>query len=325
MEKIDAVILWVDGDDTTWRQQMLKYANKGMDCSANHFRDWGLLKYWFRSIEKNASWINKIHFVTWGHIPEWLDDSNPRINIVKHEDFMPKEFLPTFNSNAIEINLYRIKGLSEKFILFNDDVFLINKTSQEDFFRKGKPMDVLIEAPVIPEENIFYKTLFNNLAVINKHYNKSQIVKRKGYYSLRYGKFAFSSWIESHHRGFVGFMNPHITTPFLKAAFKKLWEMEPEKCVETSSSRFRSESNITQYLVRYIQLLDNNFLPRRMNFGKSIELHDGVNYERILGGKEKVICLNDSDLNMNFNMEKKRLSSQLQKLFPDKSQYERNI
>ncbi|MBQ6357217.1 MAG: capsule biosynthesis protein CapK, partial [Solobacterium sp.] len=39
----------------------------------NRFKDWGLFKYWFRGVEKFAPWVNKIYFITWGHVPTWLD------------------------------------------------------------------------------------------------------------------------------------------------------------------------------------------------------------------------------------------------------------
>ena len=52
----------------------------------------------------------------------------PTIEVeVKTEEFIPKEYLPTFNSNVIEMNLHRIENLSEKFILFNDDLFILRK------------------------------------------------------------------------------------------------------------------------------------------------------------------------------------------------------
>ncbi|MEX6253875.1 hypothetical protein [Providencia huaxiensis] len=61
---------------------------------------------------------HKIHFVTCGHYPNWLDINNHKINFVKHSDFIPKEYLPTFNSHTIELNLHRIKGLMKtSFIL----------------------------------------------------------------------------------------------------------------------------------------------------------------------------------------------------------------
>ena len=47
---------------------------------------------------------------------------------------MPEEYLPTFNSAAIELNLHRIEGLSENFVFFNDDMYLIQDVKPDDFF-----------------------------------------------------------------------------------------------------------------------------------------------------------------------------------------------
>ncbi|WP_407192009.1 hypothetical protein [Citrobacter freundii] len=36
--------------------------------------------------------------VTCGQIPSWIDTKNKKLNIVFHKDFIPEEYLPTFNS-----------------------------------------------------------------------------------------------------------------------------------------------------------------------------------------------------------------------------------
>ena len=87
-------------------------------------------RWWFRAVEKFAPWVNKIHFVTYGHLPKWLNIDNPKLNIAKHSDFIPQKYLPTFSSFPIEVNLHRIKGLAERFVYFNDDMFLL-KTSKK--------------------------------------------------------------------------------------------------------------------------------------------------------------------------------------------------
>lgn len=319
---IDAVILWVDGNDKEWLEAARRYSCDQDDLIAKRFRDWGLLKYWFRSLEKNAPWFRKIHFVTYGHVPDWLNTDNPRINVVRHEDFIPKEYLPVFNSNAIELNLFRIKDLSEKFVLFNDDVFLFKKTDPQDFFIGRKVRDVLVEAPIIPTTDLFQQTLYNNIAIINKYYNKSKIIKRKDYYSLKYGIYAVSSYIESHHDKFVGLYNQHITTPFLKQYFEKLWKIEPGLCDQTSRNRFRSKDDITQYLVRYLQLMDGMFLPRKISFGRSYELHNDINLGHIFKTKHAVVCLNDSDDSIKFELMKSRLVQLFEKKYNNKSEFE---
>ena len=73
--KIDFVIPWVDGNDPKWKTEKDKYSPSKADDSnsANRYRDWGLLPYWFRAAEKFTPWVNKIYFVTWGHIPAFLN------------------------------------------------------------------------------------------------------------------------------------------------------------------------------------------------------------------------------------------------------------
>ena len=52
---------------------------------------------------------------------------------------MPEAYLPSYNSAAIELNLHRIEGLSEHFIYFNDDMFMIKDTQPSDFYKNGHP------------------------------------------------------------------------------------------------------------------------------------------------------------------------------------------
>ena len=142
--KIDFVITWVDGNDPVWRKDFKHYSEiegKEVDKRPVWFRNWDNLQYWFRGVEKFAPWVNNIYFVTYGHLPEWLNVNHPKLQIVKHEDFIPKEYLPTFSSRVIGFFFHRIKGLSEKFVYFNDDMFLINNVRPDRFFRDGLPCD----------------------------------------------------------------------------------------------------------------------------------------------------------------------------------------
>ena len=66
-EKIDFVILWVDGSDKNWLEEKNKYSEKREEDVDGkiRYRDWDNLKYWFRGVEKFAPWVNKIYFVTY--------------------------------------------------------------------------------------------------------------------------------------------------------------------------------------------------------------------------------------------------------------------
>ena len=96
-QPIDFVITWVDGSDPAWNKERMQYSESSKeDNGEERYRDWGLLKYWFRGVEQYAPWVRKIHLVTWGHLPKWLDTCSPRLHIVRHEDYIPREYLPTF-------------------------------------------------------------------------------------------------------------------------------------------------------------------------------------------------------------------------------------
>ena len=130
---IDFIITWVDGNDQVWQEEKAKYSGKTTgDDRAKRYRDWEFLQYWFRGIEQCAPWVNKIHFVTCGHLPLWLNTEHPKLNIVNHKDYIPEQYLPTFSCRPIELNLHRIPGLSDNFVYFNDDMFLFQPVKQEE-------------------------------------------------------------------------------------------------------------------------------------------------------------------------------------------------
>ena len=67
---IDFVVTWVNNHDEDWQRKKAKYERKqpesrqNDEIAQNRYRDFGLFKYWFRSIEQNASWVHKIYIVT---------------------------------------------------------------------------------------------------------------------------------------------------------------------------------------------------------------------------------------------------------------------
>ena len=102
---IDIVYTWVDGNDKEWQKEKSFWQQKlgieGDNANDCRFIDNQELKYSLRSVAKYAPWINHIFIITNGQIPTWLDTNHPKITIVNHKEIMPKEALPTFNSEAI--------------------------------------------------------------------------------------------------------------------------------------------------------------------------------------------------------------------------------
>ncbi|RWS17643.1 N-acetylglucosamine-1-phosphotransferase subunits alpha/beta-like isoform X3 [Dinothrombium tinctorium] len=117
--------------------------------SPKRFTDNEELRFSLRSLQKYAPWIRNVFIVTNGQIPHWLNLANPRVKIITHEEiFADKKHLPTFNSAAIEINLHRIPGLSQKFLYLNDDIFLAKPIFPDDFYTHSEGYKVYLSWPV---------------------------------------------------------------------------------------------------------------------------------------------------------------------------------
>ena len=325
---IDFVILWVDGSDPEWLKEKSKYKTNAVKANtANRFRDWDNFHYWFRAVEKFAPWVNKIHIVTCGQVPKFLNLNNPKIHMVNHKDIIDEKYLPTFNSRAIEMNIFKIKDLSEHFVYFNDDLYLTNYVKPEDFFVNGIPVDEFAENTIEPAMDSFAHTMFNNVSVITKYFDKATTKKRlKGkYYNIKYGTYNIKTLLLTPYKHFVGFQTHHLAQPYLKSYFEKVYNLEKELIDKTTSCRFRDNSNINQYLVRYFQLLDGNFVPRKHSFGKMFVASDdnSSTIKSIRSNKYKCICINDNDTNFDFEKAKKEINSAFEAILPEKSSFEK--
>ena len=132
MEAIDAVITWVDGADPNYQMKYRKYFS-GRSNIKKQFLQSNEITLCIASILKYAPFIRKIFIVTDGQSPnldEIKDFANlDKLKIIDHKEIFygEEEFLPTFNIRSIDAVLYKINDLSEKFIYFNDDMFLIKK------------------------------------------------------------------------------------------------------------------------------------------------------------------------------------------------------
>lgn len=334
--KIDFVIAWVDGNDKEWLKEKAKY-DPSIDLTQDNidarYRDWDNLQYWFRAVEKYAPWVNKIYFLTWGHIPKWLNVNHPKLEIVNHKDYIPEEYLPTFNSHTIELNMHRIKGLSEYFVYFNDDMFLTKPVKPTDFFSKdGLPCDSFILDAIYfaPDSAGAYNG--NDLEIINKHFNKDKQFKKfkfKKFIKLRYGiKNLYRTIVLMKWHWFPGFHYDHLPSSFLKSTLETVWNLEYEILDTTCKDKFRSKRNVNQWLFKFWQLASGNFEPRSTKFGLVFHLKKHPNkklQEAIETNKYGMICINDTAKTQNFEEHKEMVINSFTKILPEKSSFEQFI
>lgn len=336
MEKIDFVVTWLDSNDPEWQKQYEFYKlNAKGDKSKARFREMNVFRYWFRAVEKYAPWVNKVFLITNGKFPDWINKENPKLVLVKHEDYMPAECLPTFNSCAIELHMHQIKELSEHFVYFNDDMFLNAPVSPDYYFKNGLPCDTNKETcfnvPIYTHEEKFniYMSLLANIGIVNAHFNRWRTVLQspKRWFGLHLGfRGLVMSCILMKQRLFVGFSNFHSEQAYLKSSFEEVWEKEPE-FLNSSCTRFREEIIANPYLFRYWQFANNHFHPQKREFATFHLLDRYIinNIKKgILNTKNVSICLNDTPFcsDEDFDIIISHLTKIFEQKYPNKSSFE---
>lgn len=269
---IDFVLLWVDGEDPAWREKKAQYIPVGRpDDTATgeqRYRDWNLLRYWFRGVEKFAPWVRKVFFITDDQWPEWLDRNAPRLVCTRHRDFIPEKYLPTFSSHTIELNLHRIDGLSERFVYFNDDTFIGRPVSPGFFFRNGLPFDLARLEPVVPHNGngAYDHARLNNTAVINRHFRgRRRVFLHPGQWLIPWRNSlsgVFWNALLAASGPFPGFADPHLPYSFRKSTLVDVWNAEPDCMDRTCSHKFRDCSDVSAGVFRQWQIASGRFIPR---------------------------------------------------------------
>lgn len=327
---IDFVITWVDMDDPKWQEDFIKYSGKKGNTkngvSKARFRDNGFLKYWFRGVEKFAPWVRKIHFVTNGQKPDWIDESNPKIHIVNHCDYIPKQFLPTYNSVVIERYIHKIPGLAEHFVYFNDDFYIINKVGVERFFRNGLPCDIAT-FQYNPSWSQWYIRIKNNLRIINQHFDKKEVMARDRdkWFHKSYGSRAGLNYLLKPYGKFITLRTPHNAQPYLKSTFEEVWAAAEKELTETSVNKFRALNDYTPELFRTWQICKGNFEPYNTYsdtkmFPLMIKSRQAV--KAIYNQSYSLICLNDNVHIRNYAQVMENIKNAFESILPEKSGFE---
>lgn len=308
--KIDIVFTWVDGGDIKHQQKMSPYYTGKNNWESTRFRrryeQVNEIEYAIRSIIKFATFVNTIFIVTDGQTPSFLDKYNttkkpndPTITIVDHKEIFinHSSVLPVFNSMSIETLLYKIKGLSEHFIYFNDDFILLKKTVISDFFQDGIPIirgKWSIIDTVNPIKNIHNFVL--------KLFGKPTKDKIYGYKRGQQNAAKILNFKYKYLR------IDHTPTPMRKSTLEKYFQKFPEVEIANSKHRFRSPKQyLIQSLINHIEI-KNKTCQIKKNFqllyiGGSFK-HPLFRYQRKLAKAKKdntilFLCIQSLDKRPN--------------------------
>ena len=299
---IDVIILCVNPKDDIWKKEYEKYSKlEGRKQNDSlRYRDYGTLKYIFRGIEKNMSWVDKVHLIlsSPSQVPLWLDVECNKLEIHFHKEFIPIDFLPTFNSNCIELFLHRIKSLSENYILFNDDQFILNKLNSDMFVEDGKLVYCVEERPLkfnMELSNIFRETLDNNLKFEINYCCENNIPVKK-------------------------FRHQHLPEVHSKSLEEKIVRDNYKLfLLSLIKSRFRSKDNFTNWLFSDIIKLKKDCINKKI-YSNSKYIKLGDNFEQLRGCD--LVCIND-DGGVNFDERTDELKKFLGSIYKNKSSFEK--
>lgn len=339
--KIDFVITWLDGADPQWiarKDEVYKKLNPSENTAddANsdcRYRDMGVLHYWFRGVEKFAPWVNKIYFVTCGQKPAWLNENHPKLVLVNHDDFIPADYLPTFNSIPIELNLHRISSLSEYFVLFNDDFFLIKPIVPKYFFKNGEPvLPASLNICRFYVNNHWSKVCLNTYCTVNERLDIRKLIwenRRKWFNIPALGaKDAFMNYLRYKiNKTFSVNSYEHISCPHLKSTMQEVWLECPEILDATCKSQFRSDVQVNHWLMLAWNLAKGRFYPVRLGkrgaFYQISKDSIGNIVDSIENQKKPQICINDNWMNDNPELYFNKIQQAFECILPEKSEFEK--
>ena len=342
MEKIDFVLPWLDDEDPHWKAEKgeweqrasgLKSIAEDANGSFRYRGDSNMLRFWFRSVEAFAPWVNRIHFVTCGQKPNWLNECHPKLNLINHVDYIPLKYLPTFNANTIEMNFHRIPGLSERFVYFNDDMFLLQPIDASYFFRDGVPVQVNnLRYPIDIGYNNWSRLIFNDYCVVNKSFdiNASIWENRKKWFSVSALGF------KRARRNFICYWANrtlpvssfgHVANPHLKSSLEEIWEKWPEVLDVSCSHKFRSDDQVNQWLAVAWNLAKGTFHTihekgRSLIVNISPKRIDEID-ATIRQQKYPQICVNDSQFNTDPEKCSQVIHCAFESILPMKSSFEK--
>lgn len=342
MDEIDIVLPWVDPTDPQWIVERRKYSPEVVEAGINqdkYYRDWDTLRYVFRGIEAYMPWIRKIHFLTYGHLPQWLNTDAPKLSIANHRDFFLKESaFPVFNSDAIEMNISGLTDLSERFIYFNDDTLVLKPVAPERFFDGNRPVDSLVQD--IPRGGYLYKKFRSNdtyadiclncVRPLNSYFPLKKLLERAP------GCFFHSSysWSDRLRNRFFNLTGKytwikvnHAPQPLLRSAMETCRRLFPEILQETAQSRFRRYSDVCHYLFRNLVLVSGQFKPYAANDSYCMVLSAYDKFKKEIGvlDRKRFVCVNDSQFLPveDYHKIRPELVDKLNELLPDRSSFEK--
>lgn len=250
--QIDVVFTWVDGNDPEHKKKIAPYITPRDQASDDvagptRYRSVGEIFYSVASVIRFAPFVRKIFIVTDNQNPNLDDfiaknfpDNQIPIEIVDHKVIFRgyEEYLPVFNSRAVETCIYRIPGLSENYVYFNDDFFLIRPIQPSDWYVNDKVVAYGSWRSLMLDKLLWLiKPMKNGRKPVGF---KDGMIKA----ALKYGK----KWRYFHL--------DHLPHPLKKSVIADYFEKNPQHFLSNISHKFRSGKQFNTNEIYYLSMFD---------------------------------------------------------------------
>ena len=293
MRSIDAVITWVDGSDEDYKKKIENHLTTSTNYKKQYLQA-NEIEYCVKSILKFAPFVRRIFIVTDSQKPSFsgLKDLivSKKVKVVDHKEIFKgyEKYLPTFNIRSIDAVLHRIEDLSEMFVYFNDDVFLINKIREEDWFVENK---VVLMGKWAKSYSI------NPIKVLSGKFKKAFGLRPS--FNASQSKAANLSGFKKEY-----FKSYHTARPQIKSLIKEFYHKNPGSLIDQIKYRFRHYNQFMPYsLCWHLLIKENRAIIKGVKELKEIQQTKNLNAKQLISILEKlddtkeVKYLNIQDLN----------------------------
>ncbi len=279
LKKIDAVLTWVNGNDPKLKAERSNYITTEKEdrfediAGPERFIQSNEIRFAVASILRFAPYVKRIFIITDRQDPDmgdFLEKNFPQnqvpVIIVDHHSIFEgyEQYLPVFNSLAVETMMWRIPDLSEEFIYMNDDFFFAAPSKKEDLFRDGK---------VVCYSDIFPSGAMKVLRAVRLRKNHHKRFTYKD--SLLNG----SEMIGCGHFYYL----PHEPYPIFKSVLEEYFTAHPECIRRNVRHRFRDKEQFNVQGLFFVLAESKGLLIHKGHKGVNLMIRKPKNLSYLRG------------------------------------------
>ena len=301
-EPIDVLIKYIDLKDKNLQRKNIKQSKKDFDNEE--------LKYCLRSIFINIPWIRKIFILMPNDHVKFLksqDEIKERIIFIKDNDLID------FDSSAINVfqfNLWKMKkfGMSENFILMDDDYFINKPIKKEEFFyeENGKILPLIINNDFYlinkKELNSKYNHYFSKYQKVKNFnsYTKEEVFLFRQLSSIKFISQLFKDNKKNNNNLIEGSFT-HNAIPLKLSDIKEVYDIVYNNDKYRNETLFSLDKSIyslhfQSFILNYLLNIDKRKVHRISNI--VLDIQDYNKFEN----NEKLFSINLSDKDYDENI-----------------------